>query len=526
MDHNVQGRAKRVVPRSVHLLLGALAVFVAALMYLYIERQEDDLERHLAAMPNAGHPSDSSESAERKKLSGGAKNGVAVCKQEDDLAQRLETLRAAGHPTSLLELAEREKLPDGTKNAATVYMEASDAFLYPVEGLAEREKLPDGTNNTATVYMEASDAFLYPVEEVDIPILGDAELPEIGTPLPESMARAIKKYLQGNRECLALLHDAGGIEHCRFDRDERGQVPSWEIKRCTQLLVLDALYQAQRGDSDAAVTAITDTLRLCESLSDEPDLIGHTRRTAGIAFSLSGIERILNVTSVTQRQLKALDEACARAAASLDIARAMNVERCIIIESWTNPRITTEKQALVNILGATDKALLFSLDHMAECIEAVRLPTFQRLARMDEINQELEDMEARVDEMAEQPEGLSLEDPSVVEALIALTLPSVRRSVELDLFCRADLCTTRTALAVERYRLATNTRPETLQTLVPEYLDSVPPDPFDGESIRYRRTQSGYVVYSIWWDGQDNGGVRRGDVERGELFDSPFIMLR
>jgi hypothetical protein len=497
MDHNVQGRAKRVVPRSVYLLLGALAVFVAALMYLYIERQEDDLERHLAALPNAGRPADSSETAERERLPGGAKNIAEGRTQKDDLARRLTALRAAGHPTSFLELAEREKLPDGTKNAATVYMAASDAFLHPAEG-------------------------------VDIPILGDAELPEIGAPLPESMAKAVEMYLQSNDRCLSLLHEAGGMEHCRFDRDECGQSPSWEFRRCTQLLVLDAAYRADQGDSDAAIARIRDALRLCDVLPDEPALIGHARRTAGVGFSLGGIERTLNVTSLTERQLIELDQACAQTAASLDIARAMNVERCIIIESWTNPKITTEKYAtLVNIPGATDKALLFSLDYMADCIEAVRLPTFQRLARMDEINQELKDLEARIDEMAEQqPEELSFEDPSFVEALIAGTLSPVRRLVEVDLFCRADLCTTRTALAVERYRLAHNAQPETLQMLVPTYLDSVPTDPFDGKPIRYRRTEPGYVVYSVWHDGRDNGGVRRGDVNRGEPFDSPFIALR
>ena len=261
---------------------------------------------------------------------------------------------------------------------------------------------------------------------------------------------------------------------------------------------------------------------MCDVLPDEPDLIGHVLRSAGIALSLRGIERTLNVTSLTERQLIELDQACALTATSLDIVRAINVERCIIIESWTNPKITTEKYApLVNIPGATDKALLFSLDYMADCIEAVGLPTSQRLARMDEIDRRLEELEARIDEIGDRPE-----DPSFPEALAALTVPSVRRVIELDLFCRADLCTTRTALAVERYRLAHNARPETLGMLVPTYLDSVPTDPFDDKPIRYRRTEPGYIVYSVWRDGRDNGGVRRGDVSRGEPYDSPFIALR
>ncbi len=35
----------------------------------------------------------------------------------------------------------------------------------------------------------------------------------------------------------------------------------------------------------------------------------------------------------------------------------------------------------------------------------------------------------------------------------------------------------------ERYRLATGDFPETLDQLVPDYLEELPPDPFDGEPL-------------------------------------------
>jgi hypothetical protein len=64
----------------------------------------------------------------------------------------------------------------------------------------------------------------------------------------------------------------------------------------------------------------------------------------------------------------------------------------------------------------------------------------------------------------------------------------------------------RTALAVERFRLAHGRLPESLGELVPEFLPVVPADPFDGQPLRYRVLSKGYMVYSVGDDGHDDGG--------------------
>ena len=60
-----------------------------------------------------------------------------------------------------------------------------------------------------------------------------------------------------------------------------------------------------------------------------------------------------------------------------------------------------------------------------------------------------------------------------------------------------------------RYRLATGNLPDTLAELVPTYLDAVPKDPFDESELRYRKLESGFVVYSVGNDGKDDGGQER-----------------
>ena len=66
--------------------------------------------------------------------------------------------------------------------------------------------------------------------------------------------------------------------------------------------------------------------------------------------------------------------------------------------------------------------------------------------------------------------------------------------------------------------------PKSLEELTPGYLTEVPPDPFDGEPLRYARTDEGYVLYSIGEDGEDDGGKERidGPTEEGDIIIWPW----
>jgi hypothetical protein len=90
--------------------------------------------------------------------------------------------------------------------------------------------------------------------------------------------------------------------------------------------------------------------------------------------------------------------------------------------------------------------------------------------------------------------------------LSSLLLPPVDRILKRESECAAWLIMAQTALAVERFRLATDRLPKKLSELVPQLLPAVPLDPFDGAPLRYKPLVNGYVVYSIGPDGRDDGG--------------------
>ena len=66
----------------------------------------------------------------------------------------------------------------------------------------------------------------------------------------------------------------------------------------------------------------------------------------------------------------------------------------------------------------------------------------------------------------------------------------------------------RTAIALERYRLAHGEFPESLDALAPQFITQVPHDVIGGAALKYRREKGGtFTLYSIGWNEKDDGGV-------------------
>ena len=83
----------------------------------------------------------------------------------------------------------------------------------------------------------------------------------------------------------------------------------------------------------------------------------------------------------------------------------------------------------------------------------------------------------------------------------------------------AELQATRTILALRAYQLAHGRLPADLNALVPEFLDSVPVDDFDGQPLRYSPELK--IVYSVGENLKDDGG----DDSRGGRSNSQLDLV-
>jgi hypothetical protein len=66
----------------------------------------------------------------------------------------------------------------------------------------------------------------------------------------------------------------------------------------------------------------------------------------------------------------------------------------------------------------------------------------------------------------------------------------------------------RVACALERYRIAHGEYPESLDTLLPRLIETVPHDVISWQPLKYHRTDNGeFALYSVGWNGTDDEGA-------------------
>jgi hypothetical protein len=60
---------------------------------------------------------------------------------------------------------------------------------------------------------------------------------------------------------------------------------------------------------------------------------------------------------------------------------------------------------------------------------------------------------------------------------------------------------------LERYRSAHGEYPESLDALVPQFVEKLPRDIIGGQPLHYRRVSDGkFLLYSVGWNETDDGG--------------------
>jgi hypothetical protein len=100
--------------------------------------------------------------------------------------------------------------------------------------------------------------------------------------------------------------------------------------------------------------------------------------------------------------------------------------------------------------------------------------------------------------------------------LTRIVAPSLGRAFETVARLRAGDDSARVAVAMTRYRLDHGKMPTTISELVPEYLEEVPKDPFDGKDLRLVVKNNQYLIYSVGPDLVDDHGKKiakgKGDV--------------
>jgi hypothetical protein len=215
-------------------------------------------------------------------------------------------------------------------------------------------------------------------------------------------------------------------------------------------------------------------------------------------MAIRAAEQNVSIAQPPDGQIAALDDALRAAEAPDGTWRGFVGERCIGSAVFQGKGFGAELEwpflfrALrwTGVRGADHSA---HLRLMSEAMDASREPLPERIRRG-------RDLEAEFGRLP------------FFCLLTKMLLPATERTISEDCKLLTRVRAARVGMAVERYRLAHGTLPETLADLVPDYLAETPLDPYDGKPLRYKKLEKGYVVYSIGPNDTDDGGDESSDV--------------
>jgi hypothetical protein len=281
-----------------------------------------------------------------------------------------------------------------------------------------------------------------------------------------------------------------------------------DARHIAYVLDFDILLRCQDGDLEGALTSCHAIFNANRALGDEPTFISMLVRIAIRAITLRKLERVLaqgELPEAALARMQRLLEEDEPVPVFLIGARGERGMMDGFLEAVQrgDVKVTDVRKAMMMASGPTAGGT--SLGDNLQYLMLLGSVKHQRAAMLNRMNRVVEVARLPVEQQGPELEALqdSFHDgPLVVRRLAPAVLKvsgACRRS-HAEMRCFIAL------LAAERYRLANGRWPESLDDLVPAYLERVPVDPFDAGPIKYKQLPDGVAVYSASHDGTDDGG--------------------
>lgn len=396
------------------------------------------------------------------------------------LEAEVDILQDSGEPVSLEDLREYYPAPDPADGP-----HPGELYERAFRVMREREaRLPGGMTS------------------MDVP----ASVPARGERWSERVLDREEEYIEHHAESRRILHRAAGMgpAHFEFEFEVGGFTAPPEhlspARQAIRLLRNEVIWHAHRGRTDDAQESLLAAWGVADALRDEPLIVSYLTRASMLQAAMFATEWLVRDAALSEAQLATLQETVGgRLDGGRALRRAIVGERVI---GHTYFEQVTRGERGDDVLGI-GPSLAFALRMMS--ISPRDHAYYLRAAR-----EAIADAERRDPGMVGR-----WSDEATPSALISgvLTL-AFKHVLRADLVLDARTRATVVGLAAARYRLEHGAYPETLDALVPAYLDAVPEDPFDpGQPLRYRRTEMGAIVYSLGPNRTDYGGREVGGEE-------------
>jgi hypothetical protein len=281
------------------------------------------------------------------------------------------------------------------------------------------------------------------------------------------------------------------------------------------LLSLRASANLAAGNSDAALDDMRMGLRFVNSLEQDRFLISELVRIASLYLIMQPAWEGMVQHRWTEPQLKTLQEQFEKYDWMPALAQSLSTERAAGITTidWIETRSSGKR---FNAIGGTEgpenagdsgSAAVSLMPRGWWEMEKVNYARIIETLMANIERASKPGVAATIDQLDES--GLIRRGPSALwhhEIMAGLLIPAINKAHRK--FCAAQVATgeATVACALERARITNGSYPQSLDALTPKFLARAPIDFVSGAPFRYRVEGDGYVLYSVGWNQQDDGG--------------------
>jgi hypothetical protein len=285
------------------------------------------------------------------------------------------------------------------------------------------------------------------------------------------------------------------------------------LRQLARLYVLRACAELEQGQTDRAAADVATILRLADSIRDDPLLISQLVRIAIVQIGVQPIWEGLHRHQWSDSQLAVFQNELQRMDFVSGGLRSLRSERACFNDALeagiAGPRGLS---MLWKAVDPNSSAAPFPLSLM------LRGWLYQNLLSANRYYQEylFPAVDAAVRRIS--PRKLASAEQWLQERkahyvaypyniFTLMFVPALSKACMQ--FARAQTTVDEAiiACALERYRLAHGQFPDSLDALVPPFINKLPNDVISGQPLKYRRTgDGGFVLYSVGWNETDDGG--------------------
>jgi hypothetical protein len=334
-------------------------------------------------------------------------------------------------------------------------------------------------------------------------------------PQPQSPAADVLFALAKYDAAIEELRQASLRPYSRFpleyDNDDPAAILLPHLAKARSsvtALRLRAVAELRSGQTAKALEDVTLMLRLSEALDTEPTLISQLVRIAMVNLALQPVWEGLADQLWSEAQLSALEQNLGKVDLVAGYRTAMRGELACTTGSIAYLRKTRRINDLLDIQSPwVSLALRWGPAgwFYQNQLRWARLVVGGYLPVADPEQRTFSPQRAR-QAQAELDADLSHRNPyNWIEAYLT---PALGNAAVRFAWTQTSVDLARVACGLDRYRLAHHEYPETLEALVPQYIDPLPRDVISGKPLHYRRTTDGkFRLYSVGWNETDDGGT-------------------